>query len=48
MDYYIPGYWEKRGYTDKAKIEAGVMRDVNDDFKLKQIPEGEVKGFIKE
>ncbi len=48
MEYYIPGFWEKRGYTDKGEIEPGVMRDVNDDFKLKQIPGGEVKGFIEE
>ncbi len=48
MEYYIPGFWEKRGYTDKAEIEPGVMRDVNDDFKLKKIPGGEVKGFIEE
>ncbi|MDP8233138.1 MAG: molybdopterin-dependent oxidoreductase [Candidatus Zophobacter franzmannii] len=48
MEYYIPGYWEKRGYTDKGLIEPGPMRDVNDDFEMKQIPPGEVKGFIEE
>jgi len=47
MDKYIPGYWEKRGYTDKAEIEAGPCRDINDDGKVKQIPDGEVKEFLK-
>ncbi|MDD4309262.1 MAG: molybdopterin-dependent oxidoreductase [Candidatus Cloacimonetes bacterium] len=47
MDYYVPGFWEKRGYTDSAEIEAGACRDINDEGKVKQIPAGEVKGFLK-
>jgi DMSO/TMAO reductase YedYZ molybdopterin-dependent catalytic subunit len=47
LDRYVPGYWEKRGYTDKAEIEAGPCRDINDDGKVKQIPDGEVTGFLK-
>ncbi len=45
MDYYVPGYWEQRGYTDSAEIEAGVCRDINDGGKIKKIPDGEVTGF---
>lgn len=45
LDKYIPGYWEKRGYTDSGEIEAGIMRDVNDEFRFKDIPKGEVKDF---
>lgn len=45
MDYYIPGYWEQRGYTDSAEIEAGACRDINDGGKIKKIPDGEVTGF---
>jgi DMSO/TMAO reductase YedYZ molybdopterin-dependent catalytic subunit len=45
MDHYVPGYWEKRGYTDSALIEAGPVRDMNDNGKLKQIPNGEVIQF---
>ena len=47
MDYYVPGYWEKRGYTDSAEIEAGKCRDINDGGKVKEIPAGEVTDFIK-
>lgn len=47
LDKYIPGYWEKRGYTDSGEIKAGFMRDVNDKQRLKEIPDGEVKGFIE-
>ncbi len=47
MDYYIPGFWEMRGYTDSAEIEAGACRDINDGGKIKQIPGGEVTGFVK-
>jgi DMSO/TMAO reductase YedYZ molybdopterin-dependent catalytic subunit len=46
LDHYIPGFWEKRGYTDKAEIEAGPCRDINDKGITKQIPDGEVKGFL--
>jgi DMSO/TMAO reductase YedYZ molybdopterin-dependent catalytic subunit len=45
MEYYIPGFWEKRGYTDSAEIEAGKCRDINDGGKVKDIPDGEVTGF---
>jgi DMSO/TMAO reductase YedYZ molybdopterin-dependent catalytic subunit len=47
MDYYIPGFWEMRGYTDSGEIEAGICRDINDGGKLKKIPAGEVKEFIE-
>jgi len=47
LDKYIPGYWEKRGYTDDAQIEAGPCRDINDNGKVRQIPDGEVKEFVK-
>lgn len=47
MDHYVPGYWEKRGYTDSGKIEAGYMRDINDKQRIKKIPDGEVIDFIK-
>jgi len=46
MDYYVPGFWEVRGYTDSAEIEAGVCRDINDGGVLKRISAGEVKEFI--
>jgi len=46
MDYYIPGFWELRGYSDRADIEAGVCRDVNDGGKIKEIPDGEVLEFL--
>lgn len=48
MDFYVPGFWEMRGYTDSGEIEAGVCRDINDDGKLKHIADGEVKDFIEE
>lgn len=46
MNYYVPGFWEARGYTDSAEIEAGPCRDINDGGKIKRIPNGEVIGFI--
>jgi DMSO/TMAO reductase YedYZ molybdopterin-dependent catalytic subunit len=46
MSYYIPGFWELRGYTDIAEIEAGACRDINDGGVLKRIPAGEVVDFI--
>jgi DMSO/TMAO reductase YedYZ molybdopterin-dependent catalytic subunit len=46
MGHYIPGFWEMRGYTDSAEIEAGVCRDINDGGELKHIPDGEVLEFI--
>ncbi|MBW6515031.1 MAG: molybdopterin-dependent oxidoreductase [Candidatus Cloacimonetes bacterium] len=45
---YVSGFWEKRGYPDDAYITAGFMRDVNSGFKLRQIPDGEVKRFLDE
>lgn len=46
LDKYIPGFWEQRGYTDDAEIEAGPCRDINDGGRLKQIPGGEVIEFL--
>jgi methionine sulfoxide reductase catalytic subunit len=46
MDRYLPGYWEKRGYTDEALIETGLVRDMNDGGRIRHIPGGEVLGFI--
>jgi hypothetical protein len=46
MGHYIPGFWEMRGYTDSAEIEAGVCRDINDGGELKHIPDGEVLEFV--
>nr|MDK2851145.1 hypothetical protein [Candidatus Cloacimonadota bacterium] len=46
MDYYVPGFWEMRGYTDSGEIEAGPCRDINDGGVIKNIPAGEVKEFI--
>ena len=48
LDHYIPGFWEKRGYTDSAEIEAGPCRDMNDGGEFKQIPGGEVLRFLEE
>jgi hypothetical protein len=48
MDYYIPGFWEKRGYTDDAVIEAGMVRDMNQGGKMRPIPDGEVINFLDE
>lgn len=45
MSHYVPGYWELRGYTDSAEIEAGPCRDINDGGKMKRIPSGEVIEF---
>ena len=45
MDYYVPGFWEKRGYSDSGEIEAGNCRDLNDGGKIKHIPAGEVLKF---
>ncbi|MCB5247145.1 MAG: molybdopterin-dependent oxidoreductase [Candidatus Cloacimonetes bacterium] len=44
MEYYVPGFWEKRGYTDSGEIEPGPCRDMNDGGAIKQIPgPGEVE-----
>jgi len=45
-DKYISGYWESRGYPDHATIEKGMVRDLNDNGKLKSIPGGEVIDFL--
>jgi len=45
MGHYVPGFWELRGYTDSAEIEAGPMRDINEGGKVKNIPGGEVLEF---
>ncbi|NLW18471.1 MAG: molybdopterin-dependent oxidoreductase [Candidatus Cloacimonetes bacterium] len=37
MEYYVSGFWELRGYTDSAKIEAGPCLDLNDDGAIKEI-----------
>ncbi len=42
MDHYVPGYWEKRGYTDSAEIEPGPCVDINAGGERKYI-EGPVK-----
>ncbi len=47
MDHYVPGYWEKRGYSDEAHIEAGNILDVNTG-KRRPIPSGEVREFLDE
>jgi sulfoxide reductase catalytic subunit YedY len=48
MDHYISGYWEKRGYTDEAEIEAGRVRDLNSGGRVRPIPDGEVIRFLDE
>jgi DMSO/TMAO reductase YedYZ molybdopterin-dependent catalytic subunit len=48
MDHYISGFWEKRGYTDDARIEAGRVRDMNAGGRLRPIPDGEVIKFLDE
>jgi DMSO/TMAO reductase YedYZ molybdopterin-dependent catalytic subunit len=48
MDKYVSGFWEQRGYTDAAEIEAGPCRDINDGGRTKYIPDGEVTGFLGE
>ena len=48
MDHYLSGFWEKRGYSDEAHIEAGHVRDVNDGFRVRKIPSGEVLTFLDE
>ena len=48
MDHYVSGFWEKRGYTDEAEIEAGKVRDLNSGGKVRPIPGGEVIRFLDE
>ncbi len=40
MDHYLSGFWEQRGYTDDAWIEAGMVRDMNAGGRLRPIPDG--------
>lgn len=47
-DSYVPGYWEKRGYSHEAEITAGYMRDINEGGRIRQIPDGEVTRFLDE
>jgi DMSO/TMAO reductase YedYZ molybdopterin-dependent catalytic subunit len=46
MDHYISGYWEKRGYSDDALIQAGLVRDMNEGGRLRHISDGEVISFL--
>ena len=50
MDHYVPGFWEQRGYSDEAHIEAGKVkvRDMNAGGKIRPISAGEVIGFLDE
>jgi DMSO/TMAO reductase YedYZ molybdopterin-dependent catalytic subunit len=48
MDHYLSGFWEKRGYTDNALIEAGKVRDMNEGGRARPIPDGEVIRFLDE
>ena len=48
MDHYLSGFWEQRGYTDDAWIEAGMVRDMNAGGRLRPIPDGEVIHFLDE
>ena len=45
---YVSGFWEKRGYNDKAEITAGYVMDMNSGGKLRPIPGGEVVRFLDE
>jgi len=46
-DRYVSGFWEVRGYSDEAHIEAGRVRDLNSG-KTRPIPDGEVIRFLDE
>jgi DMSO/TMAO reductase YedYZ molybdopterin-dependent catalytic subunit len=46
-DKYVSGYWEVRGYSDEAHIEAGRIRDLNSG-RTRSIPDGEVLRFLDE
>jgi DMSO/TMAO reductase YedYZ molybdopterin-dependent catalytic subunit len=48
MDRYISGFWEQRGYPDDALITAGKVRDMNQNGRLRPIPNGEVIRFLDE
>lgn len=45
VDHSIPGYWERRGYPDRAEIKPRRILDVNSG-KWRQIAGGEVTGFV--
>ena len=46
MDRYVPGYWERRGYTDEAYIEAGLVRDMNDGGRVRRISEEQWNEYL--
>lgn len=48
MDHYVSGFWEQRGYSDEALIEAGMVRDMNTGGRIRPIPDGEVIRFLDE
>lgn len=48
LDYYVPGFWEQRGYPDDALITAGKVRDMNQGGRIRPIPDGEVITFLDE
>lgn len=48
LDYYVPGFWEQRGYPDDALITAGKVRDMNQGGRIRPIPDGEVIAFLDE
>jgi hypothetical protein len=41
----IPGYWEVRGYPDRAQIKPRKVLDVNSQ-RMRRIPGGEVIEFL--
>lgn len=45
VDRSIPGYWEKRGYPDRAQIKPRRVLDVNSG-EYRRISGGEVTGFV--
>lgn len=45
VDHSIPGYWETRGYPDRAEIKPRRVLDVNSG-KYRRIPGGEVTEFV--
>jgi len=48
MDHYVSGFWESRGYSDDAEIEAGKVRDMNAGGRVRPIPAGEIVRFLDE
>ncbi len=48
MNHYVSGFWESRGYSDEAAIEAGKVRDMNRGGAVRPIPGGEVVEFLDE